>query len=100
MVVGNDAAHTPSRFKVFSEMPVVTIKGGAPAGEDRKDRRMRRRTMGREEVGSLMAMCGQARQDKTRQDRQSRGREHHSRVHDLIDSQHKHKERRGREGSG
>jgi len=29
IVVGSEAAQTPSRFKVFSEVPVATIKGGA-----------------------------------------------------------------------
>ena len=28
MVVGRLAAHTPSRFRVFSLMPLVTIRGG------------------------------------------------------------------------
>lgn len=29
IVVGSDAAHTPSRFKVFSLIPDATIRGGA-----------------------------------------------------------------------
>lgn len=29
MVVGRDAAQTPSRFNVFSSSPSATIKGGA-----------------------------------------------------------------------
>ncbi len=29
IVVGREAAHTPSRFSVFSLIPVATIKGGA-----------------------------------------------------------------------
>jgi hypothetical protein len=31
MVVGSDAAHTPSRFSVFSSIPDATTSGGTHA---------------------------------------------------------------------
>ena len=34
MVVGKEAAQTPSRFNVFSSMPEATIRGGAQAKQD------------------------------------------------------------------
>ena len=36
IVVGREAAHTPSRFNVFSSIPDATTRGGHTDGEERR----------------------------------------------------------------